>query len=122
MWYLETYLIWVFHKLCVKLFVPVYGLSQAGIGMLSPLMVQRSFGLKSFGSILGLIQMVQMTAFLIGPVMAGAIFDATESYRPTFVVLGVIFMLGALAVTQVRAPRERLPMGQGRRSHPPEKV
>ncbi len=106
----------------IWLFVPVYGLSQAGIGMLAPLMIQRSFGLKSYGSILGLIHMVQMAAFLIGPVMAGAIFDATESYRPTFVVLGAIFMIGALAVTQVRAPSETPPMGQGIRSRPPDEV
>ncbi len=90
----------------IWLFVPVYGLSFGGLGTLSPLSIQEAFGVKSFGSILGLVQMAQLVSFLVGPLMAGAIFDATGSYRLVFVIVALLFMLGVLAMTQARPPAE----------------
>jgi MFS family permease len=69
-----------------------------------PLLVQDTFGLKSFGTIFGVIQFVSLGAALSGPLFAGVSFDATGSYRLAFGVLAVLFVGAAFIVSLARPP------------------
>ena len=75
-------------------FISIYGLTYGGLGPLISLIVQDTFGIKHYGSIQGLITLASLISFFVGPLMAGMIFDATGSYRPTFtVIIGLYLFL-----------------------------
>ena len=97
------------HSPLIWLFIPVYGITFGGLGPLTSLLVQDTFGLKHYASIQGLTGVASLISFFVGPLMAGMIFDATESYRPTYVVLMILFVVGAAILTQAKPPRELWP-------------
>jgi len=68
------------------LFGIFYGIGHGGIfAMITP-MTAWLFGLRSLGTILGAIFFVATFGGLIGPVLAGRIFDVTGGYQPVFIV------------------------------------
>jgi len=86
------------------LFVPLFGLPFGGVGALMPLIVQESFGLRYFASLLGLVNMATVVSSVVGPLMAGASFDLTDSYRANFMAVIAIFSLGVLVLGLARPP------------------
>ncbi len=85
--------------------VIVFGLGFGGIGALIPLTVTEAFGIRYFGSILGTISMVGVIPVVIGPLMAGIIFDRTDNYDLAFAITIVIFVTGAVFMTLASPPR-----------------
>ena len=63
------------------------------------------FGLRAFGAIQGMILTVTTFFAFVGPVMAGFMYDATESYRLAFVVLACGPAIGIPLVMTLRAPQ-----------------
>jgi MFS family permease len=90
----------------IWLFISIYGLTYGGLGPLISLIVQDTFGLKHYASIQGLVTLASLISFFVGPLMAGMIFDATESYRPTFTIMIVLFIFGSIILTQAKPPKE----------------
>ncbi len=73
--------------------------------MVEPLLLTRSFGLASFGALLGVVQVVSVL-HLAGPIIAGAIFDATGTYDWALVMLmGSMGLSVALFWIAWRLPR-----------------
>jgi len=71
----------------------VFGLGMGGVGALGPLAIAEMFGLKNFGAIIGLTTPALIIPTLVGPVMAGFIFDSTGSYVLAFqITLGVLLI------------------------------
>jgi MFS family permease len=62
------------------------------------------FGLRAFGAIQGMILTVTTLFAFVGPVMAGLMYDATESYRLAFVVLACGPAIAIPLVLTLRAP------------------
>ena len=85
--------------------VVVFGLGFGGIGALIPLTVAEAFGVRHFGSILGLISMVGVIPVVIGPLMAGIIFDKTGNYDLAFAITIVLFLGGAIFMALARSPK-----------------
>ncbi|PZC50728.1 MAG: Cyanate permease [Chloroflexi bacterium] len=75
---------------------PIYGMALGGTGVIMAILAQQTFGLKHFGTIFGLINMATAASALLGPIMVGATFDTTGSYRFAFVIVAFIFGLGIL--------------------------
>ncbi|MFC2038320.1 MFS transporter [Chloroflexota bacterium] len=92
----------------VFLFLLTYGPGYGGPIPLRSAIQADYFGTKSFGTIMGLMSTVGMLGGLASPIIAGWVFDVTESYRIvwvifTFVLLpSVPFML--LAKPPVKKP------------------
>ena len=84
--------------------VPMFGFFLGGFGALFSIIVQDMFGIRHFGSIMGIINMATMVSFGVGPLLAGASFDLTGSYNAAFMTTAVLFAIGALALTQARVP------------------
>ena len=80
--------------------VPLFGIFHGAFGALFQLVVQDAFGVRNFGSIMGVINLPTMVSFGVGPVLAGMAYDMTESYAPAFLAISVMFAIGALALTQ----------------------
>ena len=66
--------------------IVVFGLGMGGVGTLTPLVIFEMFGLRQFGSITGLTNLGITIPVLIGPILAGLIFDSTGEYNAMFAV------------------------------------
>ena len=55
-------------------------------------------GVERIGSSYGLIRLFQAVSNLIGPVIGGVLSDQTGSFSASFIVMGIIMNLGAVAV------------------------
>ena len=85
-----------------------FGAGFGGIGPLMSLVVMETFGLRNFGSIQGVVAMVLTTVpVLIGPILAGSLFDLTGSYETSFWIVSVIFAAGGLLVLSVRGQKDQ---------------
>ena len=82
--------------------VPVFGLGFGALGALMPLLVQETFGLRSYGTIFGLVNFATLGSALVGPLFVGASFEATGSYRLAFMALSGAFVLAAATVAFAR--------------------
>lgn len=70
----------------------------------------RRFGQEVFGSIYGMFTAIISVGASIGPVLAGALFDARGSYDFYLLILGPIFLAASLLIAWVPiSPREELP-------------
>ncbi len=87
--------------------VPAFGLCMGAFGALFPLIVQETFGIRYFGSIMGLVNMATVVSFTAGPLLAGSSFDTTGGYRLAFLIVAAMFAAGVLVLTQVRQPRQQ---------------
>ena len=87
--------------------VPILGIFNGAFGALFQLVVQDAFGIRYFGSIMGLINFATLFSFFFGPILAGVSYDITGSYTVAFVTVAVLFATAALALTQAK-PRTDL--------------
>lgn len=77
---------------------PIFGYFMGGFGALSQTIIQNTFGIRYFGSIMGLINVTTAVSFVVGPRLAGESFDRTGSYTPAFLFVAVLFAIGGLAL------------------------
>jgi OFA family oxalate/formate antiporter-like MFS transporter len=76
-------------------FVPIYGTSIAAPLMLLPLLTAESLGIKRYGLLSGLAGLAQTFGAMIGPIVAGRIFDITTSYAMSFELCIALMIIGA---------------------------
>ena len=87
--------------------VPILGIFNGAFGALFQLVVQDAFGIRYFGSIMGLINFATLVSFFFGPILAGLSYDITGSYTMAFLAVAGMFATAVLALTQAR-PRTDL--------------
>ncbi|MDE0008560.1 MAG: MFS transporter [Gammaproteobacteria bacterium] len=78
---------------------PLYGLFMGGFGALYILVVQESFDMRHFGSVMGLMNLGTVLSFGIGPLIAGASYDMSVTYTPAFLIVCGLFVAGAAALS-----------------------
>ncbi len=87
-------------------FAAVFGFAFGGfVSVMSPLAAQL-FGLSSHGAIFGVATFATTVGAGIGPLVAGAIFDATNSYSLAFLIaglLGLCAFISALLLKPLRS-------------------
>ncbi len=83
----------------------VFGLGFGGLGALIVLTVTEMFGLRAFGSIMGLVSVALTVPQFAGPIIAGTLYEATESYRLSFGIVIVVFAAGIACVLAARPPK-----------------
>jgi MFS family permease len=75
------------------------GLGLGGEADITPYLLTRYFGLRSFSTLYGLTWTAYAIAGAVGPVLMGRVFDATQSYGPLLTVLAAQTLLsGGLAL------------------------
>jgi MFS family permease len=95
---LDSWLVWVS--------VPLYGLFMGGFGVLYTLIVQETFGMRHFGSIMGLTNMASIVSFGLGPLVAGYSYDLTGGYATALAIVAGLFLMAAAVLAVVKIPRE----------------
>jgi MFS family permease len=88
LWLVKANDLWEFY-----LFSGLFGLAQGGLfSLLSP-WIADLFGLRSHGTIFGAINLSGALGATTGPVLAGYLFDTTQSYGLDFITLAIISAL-----------------------------
>ncbi len=86
-------------------FTVLHGLAWGVRGPVILSMRAEYFGRASYGMIMGLSSLVVATGMVIGPVLAGAIYDATGSYEVGFTILAVVAAVSSLLMVFVSRPQ-----------------
>jgi MFS family permease len=89
----------------VWLVIVFYAMGFGAMGALIPLTVTEAFGLRAYGTILGVTSMVGAGPLMIGPPLAGRLFDVYGSYDVAFVIISVMFVVGAVSMALARKPK-----------------
>jgi MFS family permease len=90
----------------IWLFIPLHGLAWGVRGPLMQALRADYFGSTAFGKIMGLSSLVVMLGMVGGPMVAGALADATGSYQLGFTVLAVMAGMGLTFFVLASPPRE----------------
>ncbi len=85
----------------------VYSLGFGGLGALIVLVVQQTFGLREYASLMGLYQFAQIISIAGGPVLAGRIHDTYGSFDLAFLTIVGIFILGMITLWLARQPKRQ---------------
>jgi MFS family permease len=99
------------HINILPLFVLFFGLTLAPPLMLIPLLIAESLGLRRYGALTGITSIAATIGSTLGPLVAGRVFDVTQSYTSAFELFIVINFIGALvtfASTSYEKERSRM--------------
>ncbi len=89
-WLLLARELWLFY-----LFALVFGFAYGGLSVLPSPMVAEHFGLKAHGVVFGTVIMFGGTGGMaLGPLIAGYLFDLTQSYNPSFLIFAITSAIG----------------------------
>jgi len=88
----------------LPVFAIFFGMGLGGAAVLVPLLIGECFGLRAFGTILGLVMISATLGAASGPVVTGRIFDVTGSYTLAFMLHIVSFAMAAVVFYCVRRP------------------
>lgn len=83
----------------------VMGLGLGGWLPTMSLLVSGSFGLAAFGTIFGIISMINMFGGSTGPLFAGYVFDTTGKYATAFTTFLILYVLSLVATLLIRKPK-----------------
>lgn len=89
----------IFMSLCI------FGLGMGGIGALGPLAVTELFGMKNFGTLNGLIRQGVIIPGIVGPLLAGFVYDHYGSYDLAFKIILVFLFLSFLCFVFASPPK-----------------
>jgi OFA family oxalate/formate antiporter-like MFS transporter len=85
----------------------VAGLSYGALFSLFPATTADFFGIKNLGVNYGLIFTGWGIAGIVGPILGGQVADLTGTYNASYVVAGIMLLLGALLVKFIKEPAKR---------------
>lgn len=101
----------------VIMWVILWGVGGAFAPMLEPLMITNAFGVRYFGGVSGITQMVSFGGQLFGSIGGAALYDATGSYDLPFTLYAIGFGVSAILFWFFGIAVRR-PGHQARTSHP----
>ncbi|MSQ22664.1 MAG: MFS transporter [Dehalococcoidia bacterium] len=67
-------------------------------------LIGQFFGRRNFGSLRGIVTLLQSIMSFLGPLVAGFVYDSTKSYRIAFIAIGVTYSCSGLLYWFMRAP------------------
>ncbi|MFN0092375.1 MAG: MFS transporter, partial [Acidimicrobiales bacterium] len=81
----------------------LFGFTIGNVYMMQALLTGEIFGLRSFGSVFGVISLAGQLGSAAGLVFMGWLHDRSGGYTAPFTILAAVNALGALAVSRARA-------------------
>jgi cyanate permease len=72
--------------------------------MLQSLIIGECFGLVSFATVSGAIGLFSMPGAAFGPMIAGLVFDATQSYAAAFTFFAMVSFLAIALIFFAKVP------------------
>ena len=77
----------------------LYGFSHGGHFTIAPFIIAENFGLKNLGAVFGKITFFGAIGSVSGPIVAGAIFDYSQSYYYAFLLVGALASICVFSLT-----------------------
>ncbi|OGP50810.1 MAG: hypothetical protein A2Y79_13970 [Deltaproteobacteria bacterium RBG_13_43_22] len=90
----------------IFLFLLLFPPSFGGLTVLRAAVLRENFGLSSFGKLLGILLGVASLGGIIGPPLAGWVFDTWHSYYSIWLVFAGSVGLAILLVLKIESPKE----------------
>jgi len=87
-------------------FAAIFGFAYSGTGSLTSPLVAELFGMRSHGSIFGVVDIGFPIGGALGPIVAAFIFDVTTSYHLSFIVCAALSALGLILTVIIRPPKK----------------
>jgi sugar phosphate permease len=81
----------------IAFFIVAWGIGGSFGPILTPILVGRTFGMRSYGAIFGALIFIETFSDVAMPVVGGFIFDATGSYTIPFTIYATMFAASAVA-------------------------
>jgi len=97
-WLMAIQEVWMFY-----LFAAIFGIGYGGVTALKSPVTAELFGLRSHGVILGVTTLSDCIGGVIGPVLAGGIFDITDSYQWAFLACAILAILGIILASALKS-------------------
>ena len=91
----------------VLLFAVVYGLALGAPLVINPLLTGNYLGMRHFGAIFGVLNIMATVGAAIGPVGAGIFFDTQNTYLPVFYFFAALMLATAALSLLLKAIPER---------------
>lgn len=86
--------------------VLVFGFTMGNIFMMQALLVGEIYGITSFATVYGMTAAAGQAASGLGPILVGALEEATGGYRTPFLLTTSLTVLGAVVLSRATAPAE----------------
>ena len=86
------------------LFATTNGIATTAFFVMPVLLCSNYYGRASLGFIYGVIRGAQVSGLALGPVVAGLVYDATESYQNAFIWFALLALLSSLIILITRRP------------------
>ena len=83
----------------------MYGFGYGGTIPIGSFLWARYFGRRHIGAIRGVGRPITLVFSTSGPIATGAFFDVTGSYVGAFLILALVYVLGAIVVNLSKVPR-----------------
>jgi MFS family permease len=80
----------------------IYGLAAGCNNVLNPLIMSETFGVKSFGKLMGMIGIPFTLGMAIGQVAGGHLFESMGNYNIAFGIFAVAFVFAGIAIGLAR--------------------
>ncbi len=80
----------------------VFGFTIGNLFMLQMLLVGEIFGVTSYATVMGLLQLLTQTASGLGPFALGLLYSAFGAYRPGLLILAALAVAAAAILSRVR--------------------
>ena len=97
----------------VLTFAAIYGFACGAPLVINPLLTGNYLGMRHFGAVYGVLNLMAMVGGAVGPVGAGIFFDAQKTYLPVFYLfIGLILAIAVVAILMKSAPRPIETTGQ----------
>jgi MFS family permease len=90
-WLLIAEKMWMFY-----LFAIIFGVSYGGLAVLHSPLVAEIFGLRSHSTILGILGFVTILGGALGSLLAGWLFDITDSYDLAFLIFSILSFISVI--------------------------
>jgi MFS family permease len=90
----------------ILLFLLLFPPSLGGTMVLRVSMLREYFGRDSFGKLLGVIMGAASLGGIVGPPLAGWIFDSRQSYHLIWLTFAASVGLAILLVSKIESPKE----------------
>jgi MFS family permease len=91
----------------VLLFAVIYGLALGAPLVINPLLTGNYLGMRHFGAIFGVLNIMATVGAAIGPVGAGIFFDTQKTYLPVFYFFAALMLATAALSMLLKGIPER---------------
>ena len=88
-------------------FLVLHGFATAAEDVVIPLIIAQRFGSEHLGRVYGLLLLALVPGGVVGPIVAGRVYDLYESYTPVFTAFAIANITAVAALALVRRSPQR---------------